>query len=70
MTKTIKIEIVEEIEPFSELPWFRVIVDGVTVKLSRDLAYAQTVYDEIINDPNVLKTKEIVLKSEDIVISL
>ena len=70
MSNTVKVEMVEQLEPFSDYPWFGVKVDDKTVKWCRNKEDAQAVYDEIIADPNVLKTKENVLYSQDIIIPL
>jgi len=70
MSNTVKIEMVEQLEPFSENPWYGVKVDDKTVKWCRDKETAQAIYDEIISDPSVLKTKENVLYSQDIIIPL
>jgi hypothetical protein len=65
-----KIELVEQMEPFSDQAWYGVRVNGTSVKWSRDKAVAETVYNDIINDIDVTKTKEIILKSEEIEVPL
>lgn len=70
MSDTVKIEMVEQLEPFSDSPWFGVRVNDKVVKWCRDKETAQAIYDEIINNPDVLKTKENILYSQDIVIPL
>ena len=70
MSDIVKIEMVEQLEPFSDHPWFGVKVDDKTVKWCRNKEDAQAVYDEIISDPSVLKTKENILQSQDIIIPL
>jgi len=70
MSDTVKIEMVEQLEPFSDSPWFGVRVNDKVVKWCRDKETAQAIYDEIISDPSVLKTKENILYSQDIIIPL
>jgi len=70
MSDTVKIEMVEQLEPFSDNPWYGVRVNDKTVKWCRDKETAQAIYDEIINNPDVLKTKENILYSQDIIVPL
>ena len=70
MSDIVKIEMVEQLEPFSDSPWFGIRVNDKVVKWCRDKETAQSIYDEIISDPSVLKTKENILYSQDIVIPL
>ena len=70
MSDIVKIEMVEQLEPFSDSPWFGIRVNDKVVKWCRDKDTAQAIYDEIISDPSVLKTKENILYSQDIVIPL
>jgi len=70
MSDTVKIEMVEQLEPFSDSPWFGIRVNDKVVKWCRDKETAQAIYDEIISDPSVLKTKENILYSQDIIIPL
>tara|TARA_B110000503_G_scaffold127624_1_gene197573 strand:+ start:1276 stop:1488 length:213 start_codon:yes stop_codon:yes gene_type:complete len=70
MSDIIKIEMVEQLEPFSDSPWFGIRVNDKVVKWCRDKETAQAIYDEIISDPSVLKTKENILYSQDIIIPL
>jgi len=70
MSDIVKIEMVEQLEPFSDSPWFGVRVNDKVVKWCRDKETAQAIYDEIISDPSVLKTKENILYSQDIIIPL
>jgi hypothetical protein len=65
-----KVDLVEQSEPFSDELWYGVRVDGVSVKWSRDKAVIEAVYNDIINNPDVLKNKENILKSEVIDVSL
>ena len=70
MSDIVKIEMVEQLEPFSDSPWFGIRVNDKVVKWCRDKETAQSIYDEIISDPSVLKTKENILYSQDIIIPL
>jgi len=70
MIDTVKIEMVEQLEPFSDSPWFGIRVNDKVVKWCRDKETAQAIYDEIINNPDVLKTKENILYSQDIIVPL
>ena len=70
MSDIIKIEMVEQLEPFSDSPWFGIRVNDKVVKWCRDKETAQAIYDEIISGPSVLKTKENILYSQDIIIPL
>jgi len=70
MSDTVKIEMVEQLEPFSDSPWYGVRVNDKTVKWCRDKETAQAIYDEIISDPSVLKTRENILYSQDIIVPL
>jgi hypothetical protein len=70
MSDIVKIEMVEQLEPFSDSPWFGIRVNDKVVKWCRDKETAQAIYDEIISDPSVLKTKENILYSQDIIVPL
>jgi hypothetical protein len=60
-----KLEIVEEIK-LNEDPWYCVRVDDVTIKYSRKLEEIEKIYQEIKDNPESLKEKINVLKSEEI----
>jgi hypothetical protein len=64
-----KIELVEE-QRFNGEPWYIIQVDGQYVKGTGNKLVAEKMYNEIITDPNILKTKINILKSEDIDLSL
>jgi hypothetical protein len=64
------VDLVEQSEPFSDEIWYGVRVDGSSVKWSRDKAKIEAIYNDIVNDPDVLKNKENILKSEIINVSL
>ena len=65
-----KVELVEQMEPFSDQAWYGVRVNGASIKWSRDKEVAEAIYDDIVNNPDATKTKEIILKSEEIEVPL
>ena len=65
-----KVELIEQLEPFSDTPWYGIKVDGTSVKWSKDKKVIDDIYNEIINNPELLKTKENILKSQEIEVSL
>jgi hypothetical protein len=65
-----KVELVEQYEPFSDEAWYGVRVNGTSVKWSRDKVIADAIYDDIINNIDALKTKENILKSHIIDVPL
>jgi hypothetical protein len=65
-----KVELVEQMEPFSDHAWYGVRVNGTSVKWSRDKAVAEAAYNDIINDSDVTKTRENILKSQEIKVPL
>ena len=64
------VDLVEQSEPFSDEIWYGVRVNGVSVKWSRDKAVIEAIYNDILTNPDVLKTKENILKSEEVNVSL
>ena len=65
-----KVDLVEQSEPFSDELWYGVRVNGVSVKWSRDKEVIEAIYNDILTNPDVLKTKENILKSEEVNVSL
>jgi hypothetical protein len=65
-----KIELIEQLEPFSDQPWYGVKVNGTSIKWTREKEVADTIYNDILTNPDLLKTKENVLKSEEVEVSL
>lgn len=65
-----KVELIEQLEPFSDSPWYGVKVNGTSIKWTREKEVAETIYNDILTDPDLLKTKENVLKSEEVEVSL
>lgn len=65
-----KVDLVEQQEPFSDEIWYGVRVNGSSVKWSRDKEVANVVYNNIINNIDATKTREIILKSQEVDVSL
>tara|TARA_R110000868_G_scaffold310678_1_gene571808 strand:+ start:615 stop:821 length:207 start_codon:yes stop_codon:yes gene_type:complete len=65
-----KVELIEQYEPFSDQAWYGVKVDGSSVKWSRDKEVANVVYNNIINNIDATKTREIILQSQEIDVPL
>ena len=65
-----KVELVEQYEPFSDEAWYGVRVNGTSVKWSRDKEVANVVYNNIINNIDATKTREIILQSQEIEVPL
>jgi hypothetical protein len=64
-----KIELIEETKYNGE-PWYIVQVDGQYIIGTGNKLNADKMYNEIIADPNVIKTKVNILKSEEVNVSL
>ena len=64
-----KIELVEEIKYDGE-PWYVVRIDGAYFKGTFNKLNAEKHYNDIINDPDIIKTKVNILKSEEINVPL
>jgi len=65
-----KVDLVEQMEPFSDEVWYGIRVNGSSVKWSRDKDVIEALYNDILTNPDVLKTKENILKSQKINVSL
>ena len=65
-----KVDLVEQMEPFSDETWYGIRVNGSSVKWSRDKDVIEALYNDILTNPDVLKTKENILKSQEINVSL
>jgi hypothetical protein len=63
-----KIELVKE-EKFGEQDWYCIKVDGVSKAYEYNEEKAMSIYQKLIDEPNLLEKKEIVLKSVEIVVS-
>jgi len=64
------VDLVEQVEPFSDQPWYGIRVDGSSVKWSKDKSVIETMYNDILANPDLLKTKENILKSQEIDVPL
>lgn len=60
-----RVELVEEIKYDGE-PWYVVKIDGLYFKGTGNKLNAEKHYNDIINDPSIIKTKENILKSQEI----
>jgi hypothetical protein len=65
-----KIELVEQMEPFSDEAWYGVRVNGTSIRWTRDKEIAEVIYNDIVNNPDATKTREIILQSEEIEVPL
>ena len=65
-----KVDLVEQQEPFSDEIWYGVRVNGSSVKWSRDKEVIEAIYNDILTNPDILKTKENILKSQEVSVSL
>ena len=65
-----KVELIEQYEPFSDEAWYGVRVNGSSVKWTRDKEVANVVYNNIINNIDATKTREIILQSQEIEVPL
>lgn len=64
-----KVELVEETK-FNGEPWYIVQVDGQYVKGTGNKIVAEKMYNDVIADPSILKTKINILQSQEINVSL
>ena len=64
-----KIELVEE-QKYNGEPWYIVQVDGQYIIGTGNKLNADKMYNEIVADPNVIKTKVNILKSEEVNVPL
>jgi len=65
-----KVELVEQMEPFSDQAWYGVRVNGTSIRWTRDKEVAEDIYNDIVNNPDATKTREIILQSEEIEVPL
>jgi hypothetical protein len=61
-----KIELTEEHKFNNPYPWYRITIDGEFIVGSYDKDEIEKRYEEIKANPDVIQTKEKVLKSEEI----
>lgn len=64
-----KIELIEETR-FDQDPMYGITKDGWIVKWFSNKPEAERYYNEIIADPSILEPKKIILKSQEIEVSL
>lgn len=64
-----KVELVEETK-FNGQPWYIVQVDGQYIKGTGNKIVAEKMYNDVIADPSILKTKINILQSQEIDVSL
>jgi hypothetical protein len=64
-----KIELIEEIK-VDESPWYCIRIDGQYVKGTSKKELAEEYYEKVLKDITALNTKNNVLKSTDIDVSL
>ena len=64
-----KIELIEETKYDGE-PWYIVKIDDVYFKGTGNKSTAEKHYNDIINDPSIIKTKINILQSHEITVSL
>jgi hypothetical protein len=63
-----KIELIKQ-EQFGEKDWYCIKVDGLSLAYEQTEEKANELYQMLINDPNLLEKREIILKSVEIVVS-
>lgn len=63
--KRMKLEIVKE-EKFNEPIWYFLRVDGISYQCSRNLEEIEDLYNKFVEDPELIKEKKTVLKSQEI----
>jgi hypothetical protein len=63
------LEIVEE-KSYTDGTWYSLKVDGTSKQYSRKLEEIEKLYQEIKDNPEILNTEKIILKSEEIIVDL
>jgi hypothetical protein len=64
-----KVEIMKE-ETYGEPTWYFLRVDGASIKCSKILTEMEEAFVEIVNNPDLLVKKQIILKSYEISVNL
>ena len=64
-----KVELEEQVK-YNTDPWFVIRIDGEYLIGTGDKANANKMYNEIIANPDVIKTKVNILKSEEVNVPL
>jgi hypothetical protein len=62
-----KIELIKE-EKFGDQDWYCIKIDGLSLAYEKTEEKANELYQMLINNPNLLKKREIILKSVEIVV--
>ena len=60
-----KLEIIKE-EKFNEAAWYILRLDDMAIQCSRRLEEIEEMYNQIIEDPEIIKERKTVLKSQEI----
>lgn len=60
-----KLEIIKEVK-INEGAWYILKADGIIVDCSRKLELLEDMFDQIKNDPNLVKGSVTILRSEEI----
>lgn len=63
-----KIELIEETE-YTRAPMYVIRVEGTAVQWFVHKEDAEKLYESIVTDPSILKTRKIILKSKEIEVS-
>jgi hypothetical protein len=63
------VELIEELH-FDRPAWYTLVIDGNYITGSGNLESMQKLYEDVSNDPSMVKTKKKVLKSDEINVSL
>lgn len=64
-----KLEIIRDKE-YNKEPWYILKVNNITVDCSRKLEEMELLFEKIKEDPSIINPSKIVLKSEEISLSL
>jgi len=64
-----KLEITKEVS-YNDGTWYSLKIDGISKQYSRKLEEIEKLYQEIKDNPEILNTEKIILKSEEIDVSL
>jgi hypothetical protein len=59
------LEIIKE-EKFNEAPWYILRLDDMAIQCSRRLEEIEEMYNQIVENPDVIKESKTVLKSQQI----
>jgi len=59
------LEIIKE-EKFNESPWYILRMNGSSIQCSRRLEEIEEMYNQIVENPDIIKESRTVLKSQEI----